>query len=232
VVAQSFLQIKDGNFMDKVVIFGNSFFAESIYFYLQHDSDYQLIAFTVDESHITSESFHDLPVVAYEKLEKYYPPTEYKLFIPLGYERLNKLRAEKYYDGKKRGYGFISYISSKANHHNISVGENCLILGNSIIEPQVIIGDNCILAGGNYIGHHSIINNHCFLASHVVLGGRVMVGEYSFIGMNATIRNAINIGKENIIGAGSIILSNTEDQAVYSPGETPKFQVPSNLIHI
>ncbi|MBD2140538.1 acetyltransferase [Anabaena sp. FACHB-1250] len=225
--------------MDKVVIFGNGFFAESIYFYLKHDSDHQLIAFTVDESHITSESFHDLPVVAYEKLEKYYPPTEYKLFIPLGYERLNKLRAEKYYDAKKRGYGFISYISFKAdsearprNHHNISVGENCLILENSIIEPQVIIGDNCILAGGNHIGHHSIINNHCFLASHVVLGGRVMVGEYSFIGMNATIRNAINIGKENIIGAGSIILTNTEDQAVYSPGETPKFQVPSNLIHI
>jgi sugar O-acyltransferase (sialic acid O-acetyltransferase NeuD family) len=225
--------------MDKVVIFGNGFFAESIYFYLKHDSDHQLIAFTVDESHITSESFHDLPVVAYEKLEKYYPPTEYNLFIPLGYERLNKLRAEKYYDAKKRGYGFISYISSQAvsearyrNHHNISVGENCLILENSIIEPQVIIGDNCILAGGNHIGHHSIINNHCFIASHVVFGGGVVVGEYTFIGMNATIRNAINIGKENIIGAGSIILSNTEDQAVYSPGETPKFQVPSNLIHI
>ncbi|MCW9680964.1 acetyltransferase [Dolichospermum planctonicum UHCC 0167] len=225
--------------MSKVVIFGNSFFAESIYFYLKHDSDHQLIAFTVDESHITSESFHDLPVVAYEKLEKYYPPTEYNLFIPLGYERLNKLRAEKYYDAKKRGYGFISYISSQSvsearyrNHHNISVGENCLILENSIIEPQVIIGDNCILAGGNHIGHHSIINNHCFIASHVVFGGGVVVGEYTFIGMNATIRNAINIGKENIIGAGSIILSNTEDQAVYSPGETPKFQVPSNLIHI
>lgn len=218
--------------MDKVVIFGNSFFAETIYFYLQHDSDYQLIAFTVDESHIQSESFHDLPVVAYEKLEKYYPPTEYKLFIPLGYERLNKLRAEKYYNAKNRGYGFISYISSKADYHNISVGENCLILEKSIIEPQVTIGDNCILAGGNHIGHHSIINNHCFLASHVVFGGRVVVGEYSFIGMNATIRNAINIGKENIIGAGSIILTNTEDQAVYSPGETPKFQVPSNLIHI
>lgn len=218
--------------MGKVIIFGNSFFAESIYFYLKHDSDHQLIAFTVDESHITSESFHDLPVVAYEKLEKYYPPTEYNLFIPLGYERLNKLRAEKYYGAKKRGYGFISHISSKANHHNISVGENCLILENSIIEPQVIIGDNCILAGGNHIGHHSIINNHCFIASHVVFGGGVVVGEYTFIGMNATIRNAINIGKENIIGAGSIILSNTEDQAVYSPGETPKFQVPSNLIHI
>ncbi|MFM9160407.1 MAG: hypothetical protein ACKOPK_21460, partial [Dolichospermum sp.] len=130
--------------MDKVVIFGNSFFAETIYFYLQHDSDYQLIAFTVDESHITSESFHDLPVVAYENLEKYYPPSEYKLFIPLGYERLNKLRTEKYYDAKNRGYNFISYISSRSHYHHISVGENCLILENSIIEPQVTIGDNCI----------------------------------------------------------------------------------------
>ena len=218
--------------MAKVIIFGNSFFAESIHFYLKHDSEHELVGFTVDEAHIKAESFHDLPVVAYEKLEKYYSPNEYKLFIPLGYQKLNKLRAEKYYNAKKRGYSFISYISSKAYYHNTSVGENCLILENNVIEPQAIIGNNCILTGGNHIGHHSIINDHCFIASHVVLGGGSSIGEYTFIGMNATVRNTIKIGKENIIGAGSIILSDTEDQAVYSPGETPKFEVPSNLVHI
>ncbi|UUO13227.1 acetyltransferase [Dolichospermum heterosporum] len=218
--------------MDKVVIFGNRPFAETIYFYLKHDSEYEIVGFTVDEDHIQAESFHDLPVVPYQKLEKYYSPKEYKLFIPLGYENLNKLRAEKYYNAKKRGYSFISYVSSKAYYHGTTVGENCLILENNIIEPFSIIGNNCILTGGNYIGHHSVINDHCFIASHVVLGGGVNVGEYTFIGLNATIRNYVKIGKENIIGAGSIILSNTEDGAVYSPGETAKFDVPSNLVNI
>ena len=58
------------------------------------------------------------------------------------------------------------------------------------------------------------------------------MGAYTFIGLNVTLRNYIKIGKENIIGAGAILLSNTEDKAVYTPGETPLFGVPSDLIRI
>jgi len=218
--------------MAKVVIFGNSFFAETIHFYLKHDSEHEIVGFTVDEAHIKAESFHDLPVLPYETLEKHYSPDEYKLFIPLGYEKLNKVRAEKYYNAKERGYSFISYISSRASYYGTPVGENCLILDNIVIEPFVSIGNNCILVSGTYIGHHCVINDHCFVSAGVALGGGATIGEYTFIGMNATIRNFIKIGKENIIGAGSVILSSTEDQAVYSPGETAKFEVPSNLVRI
>lgn len=218
--------------MAQVVIFGHTEWAEVINFYLKHDSEHEVVGFTVDESHIKSESFAGLPVVPFETLEKYYSPQTYKLLIPISYKKVNKIRAEKYFNAKARGYSFISYISSKAVYYGTPVGENCCILENNIIQPFTSIGNNCLLAHGSNIGHHSVINDHCFVASDVVIGGGTIIGEYTFIGLNATIRNYINIGKENVIGAGAIILSNTEDLSVYSPGETPKFEIPSNLIHI
>jgi sugar O-acyltransferase (sialic acid O-acetyltransferase NeuD family) len=218
--------------VSKVIIFGNYRSAEVAHLYLTKDSEHEVVGFTVDSDYLKEESFCDLPIVPFEMLEKYYSPDRYKLFIPLGPHKVNKLRAERYYSAKGRGYGFISYISSKAVCHCTSVGENCFILEGNVIQPFASIGENCILSSGNHIGHHSIISNHCLIASNVVIGGGAIIGEYTFIGMNSTIRDDIKIGKENIIGAGSVILSSTDDQAVYSPGETRKLDVPSNLMHI
>ncbi|MDZ8050441.1 MAG: acetyltransferase [Aulosira sp. ZfuVER01] len=218
--------------MAQVVIFGTSEIAEIVHYYLKHDSEHEVVGFTVDEAYLQAESFNGLPLVPYEKLEKYYPPSEYKLFIAISYKNVNKLRAEKYFNAKKRGYSCISYISSKASYHGTQLGENSFILEHSIIQPFSSIGNNCLLLGANHIGHHCTIEDHCFLTSDVVIGGGATIGEYTFIGLNATIRNYINIGKENIIGAGAIVLSHTEDRAVYSPGETAKFDVPSNFIRI
>jgi sugar O-acyltransferase (sialic acid O-acetyltransferase NeuD family) len=218
--------------MAKVVIFGSSDIADVVYFYLTRDSEHEIVAFTVDEDYITADTFQGLPMVPYEKLEEYYPPDRYQLFIAISYLKVNQLRKSKYLNAKSRGYKFISYVSSKAFYHDTPVGENTFIIERNLIQPFVSIGNNCILLGPNYIGHHSVINDHCFLAADISIGGGVTIGESTFIGLNATIRNSISIGKENIIGAGSIILRDTEDRAVYSPGETPKFEIPSNLIKI
>ena len=218
--------------MAKVIIFGSSDLAEVVHFYLTSDSDHEIVAFTVDRDYITADTFLGLPMVPYEKLEAYYPPDRYQLFIAISYIKVNQLRKSKYLDAKSRGYKFISYVSPQAYYHDTPIGENTFITERNLIQPFVSIGNNCILLGPNYIGHHTIIEDHCFLTADVSIGGSSTIGEASFIGLNATIRNWVSIGKENIIGAGSIILSNTEDRAVYAPGETPKFAVPSNLVRI
>ena len=193
--------------MAKVIIFGVGQISEIAHFYLIHDSDHEIVAFTVDQEFMKNDSFHDLPVVAYEDLVKKYPPHEYKVFIPISYKKVNKLPAEKFKDAKEKGYECISYISSKATYYNTPVGENCFIFENNVIQPFTEIGDNCILWSGNHIGHHTTIEDHCFLASHVVVSGSVCIGEYSFLGVNATIRDNIKVGKENVIGANSLILT-------------------------
>ena len=216
--------------MAKVIIFGVGQIAEIAHFYLTTDSEHEVVAFTVDEDFLEQDEFHDLPVVAYENIEQVYSPNEYKLFIPISYKKVNKLRAHKFFDAKSKGYECVSYISSKATYYNTPVGENCFIFENNVIQPFVTIGDNCILWSGNHIGHHTTIENHCFLASHVVVSGSVSIGEYCFVGVNATIRDNIKIGKENVIGAGAIILSDTDDGAVFPSKETEKSRIPSNKL--
>lgn len=216
--------------MAKVVIFGIGQIAEIAHFYLTNDSEHEVVAFTVDKEFIETEKFHDLPVVAYEDLEEKYPPNEYKMFIPISYKKVNKLRAEKFTDAKSKGYTCVSYISSKATYYNTPVGENCFIFENNVIQPFTKIGDNCILWSGNHIGHHTTIEDHCFLASHVVVSGNVTIGESSFLGVNCTIADNVIIGKSNVIGSSAVIFKNTDDNSVYSPIETEKSRVPSNRL--
>ena len=216
--------------MAKVIIFGIGQIAEIAHFYLTNDSKHEVVAFTVDKEFIDKDSFNELPVVAYEELVEKYPPDEYKMFIPISYKKVNKLRAEKFADAKAKGYECVSYISSKATYYNTPIGENCFIFENNVIQPFTKIGDNCILWSGNHIGHHTTIENHCFLASHVVVSGNVTIGESSFLGVNCTIADNVSIGKSNVIGSSAVIFKNTDDNSVYSPVETEKSRVPSNRL--
>jgi len=216
--------------MAKVIIFGIGQIAEIAHFYLTNDSEHEVVAFTVDKEFLKGDSFHTLPVVAYEDLIEKYPPNEFKMFIPISYKKVNKLRAEKFADAKAKGYKCVSYISSKATYYNTPVGENCFIFENNVIQPFTSIGDNCILWSGNHIGHHTTIEDHCFLASHVVISGKVNIGEFSFLGVNSTISDNVSIGIANVIGSGAIIFKDTDDNAVYSPSETEKSRVSSNRL--
>lgn len=216
--------------MAKLLIFGIGEIAEIAYFYIKNDSDHEIIGFTVDKEYLSIETFHGLPVIAYEDLPSIYPPNKYKLFMPISYRNVNQIRADKFYDAKSKGYNFISYISSKASYYNTKVGENCFILENNVIQPCVEIGDNCILWSGNHVGHHTIIRDHCFVSSHVVISGSVKIGEYTFLGVNSTVRDNVIVGIKNVIGAGSLILENTDEKAVFPPKGTEKSRVPSNRL--
>ena len=218
--------------MAKVIIFGVGQIAEIAHFYLTHDSKHEVVAFTVDSEYIVQETFHCLPVIDFKIVEKIYPPDQYCLFIPISYKNQNKVRAEKYYQGKKKGYNFITYISSKAIYYNTSIGENCFILENNVIQPFTKIGHNCVLWSGNHIGHHTIIKDHCFLASHVVVSGSVFIGEYTFIGVNATIRDNITIGRFNVIGAGATVLSCTDDSMLLTGIKTKATPIKQEKIKI
>lgn len=214
--------------MSKVIIFGNKDFAELAHFYLTQDSQHEVVAFTIDEEYINENEFMGLPLVPFEHLPKTYPPSKFKLFIPMSFAKLNEHRIKKYKQGKDAGYDFISYISSNATYYNTPVGENCFIFENNVIQPFTNIGDNVILWSGNHIGHHSNIANHVFIASHVVVSGHVNIGEGSFIGVNATINNGINIGRYNIISSGALIQKSTQDYEIFKAVPAAKMEYRSD----
>jgi len=217
--------------MKKLVIFGAGAIAELAYFYFKHDSNYDVVAFTVDKSYIQTPQFCNLPLVAFEEIIDRYPPSQYSMFIAISYVQLNTLRTEKYLVAKKNGYKIASYISSKATTWTgLVTGENCFILENNVIQPFVKIGNNVTLWSGNHIGHHATIEDNCFISSHVVVSGGVTIKENCFIGVNATLRDHIIIAKNNILSASALILKNTVENGVYMGSPAKLAKVPSNRL--
>lgn len=220
-----------GNMNKRLVIFGTGEIAQLAYYYFCNDSEYEVVAFAVDQSYIEESTFCGIPVIAFEELREHYPPQGHDLFVALSYSKLNEVRKEKYLTAKALGYQFASYISSNATVLNDGqIGENCFILEDNTIQPFVVVGNNVTLWSGNHIGHHSTIHDHCFIASHVVVSGGVEIGESCFIGVNATLRDHIKLGDRCVIGAGVLLLEDAEREGVYVGQTTERSRVPSSRL--
>jgi sugar O-acyltransferase (sialic acid O-acetyltransferase NeuD family) len=217
--------------MRRLVIFGSGDIAQLAHQYFSTDSEYEVVAFTVDEAYVDRGEFCGLPVFAFEEVAMRFPPGDHEMFVALSYSRLNAVRKEKYLAAKAMGYPIASYVSTRATVLNQkAIGENAFILEDNTIQPFVRIGNNVTLWSGNHIGHHSVIGDHCFVASHVVISGGVAVGEACFIGVNATLRDHIKIGERCVIGAGALLLEDAEPEGVYMGQATERSRVPSSRL--
>jgi len=216
--------------MSKIIIFGAGKIADEAYYYLTYDSAHEVVAFTIDEAYRTSESKLGLPVVPFEEVLDLYPPSEYKMFVAVGYQNLNKLRAGKYEEAKAKGYELISYVSSRAsNVGKVEIGDNCFILENVVIQPCSKVGNNIFLWCGNHVGHHATVMDHCYIAGQVVISGGTVVEPYCFLGVNATLGHEITVGRESFIGAGTLITKNVSPKSVYIEPDSPKFRLNSDF---
>jgi sugar O-acyltransferase (sialic acid O-acetyltransferase NeuD family) len=200
----------------KLVIVGDSAFAEIAHEYFDADSDYQVVGFSVEATHLKRSELHGLPVVPFEQLEQHFAPDEHEVYVATVYTQLNRLRARLAAQAKARGYRLASYISSRAFvWRNVKLGEHCFIFEDNTVQPFVTIGDNVVLWSGNHIGHHSVVQSHCFVSSHVVISGFCTIGEYSFLGVNATLANNLTIGRDNWIGPNIAVMKDTPDGALF-----------------
>lgn len=214
-----------------LIIFGSGDIAQLAHYYFSTDSNYEVVAFTVDAAYITEKRLCGLPVVPFEELVDLHSPDTHEVFIALSYSKLNQVRKAKYLVAKALGYRLGSYVSSHATVLNDGrIGDNCFILEDNTIQPFVTIGNNVTLWSGNHIGHHSIIHDHCFIASHVVVSGGVEIGESCFIGVNATLRDHIKVGEKCVIGAGTLLLADAEPEGVYMGVATERSRVPSTRL--
>ena len=218
--------------MSQVVVFGTGIIARMAYAYLTHDSPHDIAAFTVDRDHMTRDQMFDLPVVPFEDVARLYPTDAFEMFVAVGYIAMNMIREEKYRQAKTMGYRLISYVSSSATFwpEYSSIGDNCFIMENNIIQPFVEIGNDIIMWGGNQVGHDTVIKDHCFIASQVVVSGNVTIEPNCFLGVNATIRDGITIARECVIGAGALISKDTKEREVYAGPQARLLKMPSNRL--
>jgi sugar O-acyltransferase (sialic acid O-acetyltransferase NeuD family) len=216
-----------------LIIFGTGATARMALYYFENEANFTVKAFTVDSQFISGDDFCGRPLVAFEEIHRKFPPSDYSMFIGIGYTQMNLVRESKYDAAKGFGYSLASFVSPRANVLSTEpIGDNCLIMEGNTIQPWVRIGQNVIMWSGNHVGHDSTIEDHCFLTSHVVVSGFVRVGHHSFLGVNATLRDGITIAPFTLIGAGAVILRNTEERGVYVPPRTISLDKKSTDLEI
>jgi len=207
--------------MANILIFGTGDIAQIAKYYFEIDSEHEVVGFTVDKEYMSEDQFEGLPIIAFEEVQKKFPPSEFKLFIALSYSKMNSVRESKYRLAKKMGYELVSYVSSRCSYMSqFKHGDNCFIFEDNTIQPFTRIGNNVTLWSGNHIGHHSTIGDHNFISSHVVISGHCTIGNNCFLGVNSTIHNNIEVASGTLLAAGAIINKDTQKDSVHLPARS------------
>ena len=200
-----------------VVIFGQSDFASLVWHVLTHDTPLRVAAFTVDGAYLRGDRFHDLPVVAFEEAQDRFPPEDYQMLVPLGGRGANGFRRERYLQAKAKGYGFATYISTRALvSPGAQIGENCMIFEGAAVQAMASIGANCIVRTLANISHHVKLGDHGFVAASAVVGGGATIGERCFLGLGSVVRDGVTLAERCVAGAGAVVTRDTEPNGIYT----------------
>ncbi|MBI5403546.1 MAG: acetyltransferase [Ignavibacteriae bacterium] len=214
--------------MKPVIIFGLGNIAEVIHYCITNETDLKTAAFTVDKEFIKEEEFLGFKVIPFESIKEKYPPADYDMFVALGYHQLNKVREEKVYEAKVKGYNMISVISKNSGiPANLDIGENCFIMNNVCVHPKVKIGNNVFIWSGAVVGHHSDIGDNCWLTSGANIAGCVKIGKNCFFAINSTVGDNVSIGNDCFIGANTLVTKNLADEKVVIQESTKEFRLNS-----
>ena len=204
----------------KLILIGDSAFAEVAFEYFTHDSPYEAVAFAVERQFRKHDELCGLPVIDLEDVAIQYPPSGHVFHVAVAYNQMNRVRAKLIQTMCDKGYEPVSYISSDAKvWPSARIGRHCFIFENNVIQPHAVIGDNCVLWSGNHIGHHSRIGNSCFIASQVVISGCANISDNCFWGVNSTILNNLTVGRDCLIGAGATVTRSLEADTVLRPAK-------------
>jgi sugar O-acyltransferase (sialic acid O-acetyltransferase NeuD family) len=210
----------------KLVIVGDSAFAEIACEYFTHDSPYEVVAFAVERAFLKRDTLMGRPVIAFEEMTTRCPPESHEVYVAIVYTGLNRLRARLLAAAKAAGYGPASYVSPHAFvWRNAKIGEHCFIFENNVVQPFAALGDNVVLWSGNHIGHHSRVGDNVFVASHVVVSGFCDIGANCFLGVNASVANNVAVARDCWIGPGVAITRNTAQGELYPASESAAAKV-------
>ena len=216
--------------MKPIVIFGSGKIAEVISRHMLVDSAREIAAFTCEEKFLPeAHTFGGRQVIAFDRVEKTHPPDRFDMLVAIGYQELNAARERICQESRKKGYRLASFVSTRATYGDwLEIGDNCIILDNSVIEPSTIIGNNVVIWSGVLVGHHAVIEDNCWISGHAVFGGSSKLGSGSFVGLGAIVGHEVEIGAKSFLGAGVVVTKCAEPKSVFVAADTQKYRLDSD----
>lgn len=207
---------------DEIVIVGTGTFAEIVAEYFHKYNAGQVVALSCSpELKTESIGFNGLPILDFDELLVRFPPQTVRLFVAIGYRKMNSVRENIFNQMLGLGYEFVSFIHPSVElWDSCKIGRNCFIFEDNTLQPFTAIGDNTILWSGNHLGHHSSIGSHSFISSHVVISGSCQIGNNVFVGVNASFHDGVTVGDRSLVGAAAIVGKDIGPDSVVSPIRT------------
>jgi acetyltransferase-like isoleucine patch superfamily enzyme len=105
------------------------------------------------------------------------------------------------------------------------IGRNVEI--DDLYPELVTIGKGCLITSGTKIMTHYLDTTS--LPPNKFITGSVKIGDYVFIGLNTLIVKSCTIGDNSVIAAGSVVISDIEENAIY--GGVPAKKIGIREIH-
>ena len=198
----------------KLVIFGIDMIAKLVHFYFKRDSDYEVVAFTANKKYIKENLHLGLPLVAFENIEKIYPPIEFSLFIAIGTSNMNENRELKYLEAKNKNYKLASYVS-KYSVCDSPTGENSIVGDMSVIQPFAKIGANNFIWEQCFIACDTVIGDNCSFSPKSVISTYSKIENNVILGSGTIVKTRVNVAKKTLAGAASYLSSDTKENSVY-----------------
>lgn len=213
--------------MAGVVLFGLGKIAEVVHALLT-EAGVTVAGFTVDAAHLPAGTFHGLPAVAFEEVERHFAPDSHTMLVAIGYHDLNRVRAARCAAAKAKGYRLASFVSDAAHVvKGTRIGENCVVMPGAALQPHAVLGDDVFVWHNTVIGHHAVIGDHGWLASNATVSSATTLAPRCFVGVNAAIGHGIALGEACIIGAGAVVTGSHPDGTVLIEAATPRFRLDS-----
>ncbi|GHA08348.1 acetyltransferase [Arenicella chitinivorans] len=91
-----------------------------------------------------------------------------------------------------------------------SIGAGCIIMAGAIVNAGSRLGAGVIVNSSASVDHDCVIGEFASLAPGAVVGGAVSVGARTAVGLGAKVIHAVTLANDIVIGAGSLVLSNIE----------------------
>jgi sugar O-acyltransferase (sialic acid O-acetyltransferase NeuD family) len=200
-------------FDSKAIIFGAGGHARAI-LQMVREAGYHIVG-VVDSSLQKNSVFADqIPVLGAEgELPSIYSSGVRFAFIGVGGATNNDARIRIYDEVKKSGFVLPPLVSKTAHLETTSsIGEATYIFPASSVGANCTVGSNVIVNQGVIICHDCEIGNHVHLAPGAILAGSVKVGCRTTIGMGSTVMNGLSIGEDclvhNLVAVNQDIIRN------------------------
>ena len=202
------------NKVEDLIIIGTGPSAKQVYDFLRIHPLYHLLGFAVDRQYRKEETWLGCPVYELETLKEQFDLEAVRIFVSLGWNRLNSERKAVFERLKRSGYRFANLISPTAIVRGNVVGENCWVNDYAVIQSDAEIRDDVVIREFVLVGNGTVIEPHVFLGVRANVCGGCRIGEQTFVGVNGTVFDATVVGKKCIIGSCAAVKRNVPDFTV------------------